>query len=396
MHKLSLLWILLLSACSYTGQGVKSNIQLTIASFNVSMEARNYVDQTNPEDLRLGSQLLMQHLSTGSHPQIRNIAEIIQRTNPDIILLNEFDFIDSPKLGVEAFLKNYLAVSQNGSNPIDYPYYFYAPSNTGLPTTFDLDNNGKAEKFGADAQGFGFYSGHYGMVLLSKYPIVNDDIRTFQRFLWSDMPNALKPIDPSTGKAFYNEQEWANIRLSSKSHWDIPVSINGEIVRVLASHPTPPVFDGDEDRNGKRNHDEIRFWLDYVTPQKANYIYDDRDVYGGLSEGSKFVIVGDQNASPDRVNDTESVISSLLASDQVNNQFTPLSEAGKLNRADNEYAKYHTASWGSRADYVIPSKHFSVTDGAVFWPSKEDELYRLVKDRASSSDHRLVWLQLSL
>ena len=31
--------------------------------------------------------------------------------------------------------------------------------------------------------------------------------------------------------------------------------------------PTPPAFDGEEDRNGRRNHDEIRFWVDYVSTQ---------------------------------------------------------------------------------------------------------------------------------
>ncbi len=396
VNKLHLLWIFLLTACSAVTPEPNESKSITIASFNVSMEARNYTDPDNQSELAPGPQVLMEHLATGQHPQIKNIAEIIQRTKPDIVLLNEFDFIDNPKHGVQAFVKNYLAHSHNGSVPIHYPHVFYAQSNTGLPTPFDLDNNGEYEKFGADAQGFGMYSGHYGMVLLSKYPIVNEDIRTFQRFLWADMPNALVPIDPVSGKPFYNEWEWGNLRLSSKSHWDIPVRINDEVIRVLASHPTPPVFDGPEDRNGKRNHDEIRFWLDYITPGQDDYIYDDRGNYGGLTNGAKFVILGDQNASADRVNDTKSVIAQLLASNQVNDVFTPQSEAGRLNRPENPYAKYHTASWGARADYVIPSKHFEVLDGGVFWPSHDDALHRLVADRASSSDHRLVWLQLSM
>ena len=32
-------------------------------------------------------------------------------------------------------------------------------------------------------------------------------------------------------------------RLSSKSHWDVPLSIGGRTVHFLVSHPTPPVFD---------------------------------------------------------------------------------------------------------------------------------------------------------
>jgi endonuclease/exonuclease/phosphatase family metal-dependent hydrolase len=387
--------VLLIMGCDDSHQS-QPNTSITVASFNVSMEARNYVSGDNPEQLALGNQILMDHLATGEHPQIRNIAEIIQRTDPDIILLNEFDYIDSPQQGIQAFIRNYLNQPQHGSKAIDYPYVFYGPSNTGLPSTFDLDNNGVSERFGADALGFGLYPGHYAMVLLSKYPIVNADIRTFQRFLWSDMPDALKPVNPEDNTPFYTEREWHNLRLSSKSHWDIPVNVDGKVIRILASHPTPPVFDGPEDRNGRRNHDEIRFWLDYITPDKAAYIYDDRGVYGGIDPEASFVIVGDLNASPDRENETKSVITELLASEQVNNRFVPSSEAGKANRTDNDYAQYHTATWAARVDYVIPSTSLQVSDGGVFWPSVDDPLYRLVKDRASSSDHRLVWLTLSL
>ena len=112
------------------------------------------------------------------------------------------------------------------------------------------------------------------MVLLSKYPIVEENVRTFQNFLWQDMPSALLPDDSTTPEPndFYSEEELEILRLSSKSHWDIPIEIDGEVVHVLASHPTPPVFDGEEDRNGRRNHDEIRFWADYITPGEGSYI----------------------------------------------------------------------------------------------------------------------------
>ena len=350
--------------------------RLTVASFNVSMEARNYVDeQTQPELLDSGQQILIQHLTSGENQQIKNIAEIIQRVRPDIILLNEFDYIDNPKDGVLAFKKNYLSKSQAGAEPIDYPYYFYAESNTGLPTTFDLNNDGKFDRFSQDAYGFGLYPGHYGMVLLSRYPIINQGIRTFQRFLWSDMPGAQAPVEPESGKPFYSDVEWQNFRLSSKSHWDIPVNVDGETIHILASHPTPPVFDGPEDRNGKRNHDEIRFWLDYITPDKAGYIYDDRMVYGGLIENAKFVITGDLNASQDRIEDKSHALHRLLGSKLVNNSVIPASNSGAANRPDNSYAKHHTASWGSRADYVLPSSNIKLLGGEVFWPTKDDELH---------------------
>lgn len=198
-----LLCVLVFAGCSMQPSEVDSNdaVELTVATFNVSMEAQNYASEN--EKGTLGPQVLMAQLASGENPQIKNIAEIIQRTRPDIILLNEFDFIENPKDGVQAFINNYLKQPQQGRAPIDYPYYFYGQVNTGLPTQFDLDNDGQAQGYGADAQGFGLYLGQYGMVLLSRYPLLRQQIRTFQRFLWSDMPNALAPGGSYDSRALF-------------------------------------------------------------------------------------------------------------------------------------------------------------------------------------------------
>ena len=122
------------------------------------------------------------------------------------------------------------------------------------------------------AFGFGFFPGQFGMAVFSQHPIDDDPIRTFQLFLWKDMPGALLPDDPATA----GEADWCSpdelevFRLSSKSHWDVPIRIENKTVHFLVSHPTPPVFDGPEDRNGTRNHDEIRFWSDYIIPSRSN------------------------------------------------------------------------------------------------------------------------------
>jgi len=41
-----------------------------------------------------------------------------------------------------------------------------------------------------------------------------------------------------------------------------------------------------------------RFWTDYVTPGQGGYIYDDAGKSVGLTPGSSFAIMGDQNADP--------------------------------------------------------------------------------------------------
>lgn len=364
---------------------------LKVATFNASMEANNYASL----GMQPSIEVLPKVLSTGDNPQVKNIAEIIQRVNPDIILLNEFDYIEDKSKGVNAFVKNYLQVSQSGQAPVDYPYTFIAPVNTGFATPFDLDNNGKFEQYGSDAMGFGFYYGQYAMVLLSKYPIDTENVRTFQYFKWRDMPSHLKTSYPD-GRPWYDEDEWNALRLSSKSHWDVPIEVNGHTVHILAMHPTPPSFDGEEDRNGKKNADEIRFMADYLTPDKGVYIYDDNEELASLEPQTRFVLVGDFNAADIGDKYREGVIEQLTESPLVNNSVIPMSKGG-AEAFEEVYSDRYTAYWGARADYVLPSTYgFEVKASGVFWPHKDSDLYRLVEDRNASSDHRLVWVSLML
>ncbi|MDZ8118170.1 choice-of-anchor J domain-containing protein [Pontiella agarivorans] len=336
-------------------------------------------------------------LASRDSEQVQKVAEIIQRTNPDIILLNEFDY-DATTQAVERLKSNYLEISQNGAPPIVFPYMFLAESNTGIDSGYDLNNDGS---FGTadDCFGFGEFPGQYGMVVLSKYPIDTENVRTFQKFLWKDMPGALLPNDGTTD--YYSAAELDVVRLSSKSHWDVPVNVDGEMVHVLASHPTPPVFDdGDADIdanvfdwNGKRNHDEIRFWADYVTPGAGSYIYDDNGVTNQLAAGSRFVIMGDQNADADEGDSYNAAINQLLTNVNINAAFVPESEGSLESTGDTD----DTASWGLRADYVLPGISYGIKlfSGGVYWPSRTDIHYYLTK-ADGSSDHRLVWLDLEI
>ncbi len=371
-------------------QNIDMPSSIKIATFNVSMEALNYIERGQKP---VGNELSKQLMS--DNQQVKNVAEIIQRINPDILLLNEFDRLDDSGKDLQTFIKQYLNVGQNGQQAIDYPYVFQGPVNTGLKTPFDINGDGKITQ-PQDTYGFGHFTGHFAMALLSKYPIVQEQVRTFQTFKWQDMPGALKPINPSDGSSYYPEDVWKQLRLSSKSHWDIPVKVENKTISVLASHPTPPVFDGEEDRNGKRNHDEIRFWVDYLTPKNADYIYDDKGTRGGKSNNNSFVLMGDLNASNMDGDAIYSGIGALLNHLDVFDPM-PTSKGGDVHKLDNANSKYHTAYWGMRADYVLPSKHgWTVKDSGVFWPTKEDSLYRLIESRAASSDHRLVWVELTL
>jgi len=360
---------------------------------------------------RFSAGQLVQHLSTPANTQARNAAETIQRLRPDVLLINEFDY-DAAGDALRLFQDNYLSVSQNGAAPIHYPHRFAAESNTGIPSGFDLNNNGFVG--GADdAFGFGFFPGQFGMAVYSMHPIDPTGIRTFQKFLWKDMPGAMLPDDPATAAPadWYSAAELDVFRLSSKSHWDLPIVIGGKVVHFLTSHPTPPVFDGPEDRNGTRNYDEIRFWADYVSPGKSGFVYDDGGGTGGLKPGSLFVIAGDQNSDPLDGDSIPGSIQQLLEHPLVNTKLTPESEGaveqsalqGRANLTHRSDPRYDTADFSDtapgnlRADYVLPRKTLQLVDAGVFWPLVAQPLFRLVGTFPfPTSDHRLVWIDVTV
>ena len=352
--------------------------------------------------------------------QAKNVAEVIQRAAPDVVLVNEFDFVEGG-VAADLFRDNFLAVSQNGAPAANYPYFFVAPSNTGIPSGFDLDNNPLGPP-GNDALGFGSFPGQFGMVVYSKLPIDYASARTFQHFLWKDMPGARLPDDPATPAPadWYSPAELAVLPLSSKSHWDLPIRIGRKTVHFLVSHPTPPVFDGAEDRNGKRNADEIRLTADYVTPGAGGYIYDDQGRRGGLHPSALFVIAGDQNSDPLDGDSIPGAIQQLLESDRINATDPPSSAGaveatalqGGANLSHRSDPRFDTADFldtapgNLRADYVLPRRNIKIADSAVFWPVQADPLFRLtgVFNGAvwgpvggfPTSDHRLVWADLDL
>jgi hypothetical protein len=361
---------------------------IRIATFNCSLNRAS-----------LGA--LRHDLATPGNAQAGAVAEIIQRVRPDILLLEEFDH-DTGGVALRDFQTNYLAKPQGGARPIGFAHSFFTESNTGQPSGFDLNNDGRVSG-GEDALGFGEFPGQYAMALLSRFPIDARHARTFRKFLWRDMPAALLP------PGWYSPEELAVLPLSSKSHWDVPVRVGKMTLHLLASHPTPPAFDGAEDRNGRRNHDEIRFWSDYL--DGAAYIRDDQGKTGSF-RGKAFLIMGDQNSDPVDGGSLNDAIGALLAHPRVDASFVPQSPGGAeasivqggANAEQRGEPRSDTADFNDRVagnlrvDYLLPSKGLKVCGGGVFWPSQTDPAASLVwGDRPPpSSDHRLVWIDVSV
>jgi 3-phytase/alkaline phosphatase D len=348
---------------------------------------------------------LVHDLEGGNNKQARHIAEVIQRVRPHILLVNEFDY-DAHGRAAELFQNEYLAVGQDGLEAMEYAHRFTAPVNTGRQSGRDLDKDGRLNG-PDDAIGFGRHEGQYGMLVLSQFPIDRQRVRTFQKFLWREMPSALLPTEPTTGRPFYDRDDLAVLRLSSKSVWDVPITIsaNGDrrafTFHFLCSHPTPPVFDGAEDRNGRRNHDEVRLLADYVDGDKDDYLVDDTGSGGGLRGDALFIIAGDLNADPVDGDSVSGTLDQLLKHPRVNASFTPASAGGKLaterratsNRPERGDPTHDTSDFeilNLRVDYVLPSRGLTVTGGGVFWPTPSQPGSQAI----TATDHRLVWIDV--
>ncbi len=344
-----------------------------VATFNIKELSTGKLTSTDAE-------------GRGLDEQARGAAEIVQRVEPDVLVLNEIDLDSShpedPSLNARRFAEAYLAT---GLHPVRYRYAFAAPSNTGLLSGFDLNGDGRVateadrgtREHGEDAFGYGIYSGQYAMAVLSRFPLDSAGARTFQLFRWSKLPGNHMP------RGHFPADADSVLRLSSKSHWDLPVVVDGDTVHLWVSHPTPPGFDGPEDRNGRRNFDEIRFWLLYLEDSAA--LVDDAGRPGGYGSTAPFVIAGDLNARPADpavVYDDVSAIDQLLGHPRIQDPTPTLRRSAEF-------------LGGVRVDYVLPSWNLDVLGGGAFDPDPDEdpEAARLAE---AASDHRLVWADLAL
>jgi hypothetical protein len=362
------------------------------ATFNISLSdnqagvARNWVSKPND-------------------PRLNNLAEIIRSVNADVLLLCE---MDHPACGgddgtISQFLTNYLFMTKNKEKLPIYPYYYAPASNTGvLPSSNQsLHCDDKIAKRPVDALGFGFHEGQYGFVLLSKYPILFNDIRTWQKTLWRDFPHSQMPLD------YYTETAQNILPLSSKNHVSVPIQIGNKHIHVLACHPTPPVFDGEEKRNWKRNSDELRLLMSMF--DGTSEIPDDRGNKKALSNSTAFVVMGDLNADPISGDGDKKAIQRLLHHSMIHldiskGKLCPRSQGGIKHRPYRPQSRQFSAHWthlsGLRLDYVLPSVHLKPTQSGVYWPTLSDPFAKNLQDAKQkmsaegSSDHRLVWVDV--
>ena len=392
--KLYLLFICLLSfGCGSENSAANNKVHevevstdtVRLASYNLSLYGA------------YEGQIKEQMLNADQQERFIRLASVIQIQRPDVLVLMELDYDESGQ-SLKDFNDKLLNKNLTGFDPINYEYQYQIESNTGVDSGQDYDGDGDIEIPG-DAFGFGKFPGQYASAILSKYPIDFDNISSFKNFLWKDMPGALLPQNPD-GSSYYSEEALNVFRLSSKNHVDIPLILpSNKILHALISHPTPPVFDGPEDKNGRRNYDEIRLISDYISNE--NYLVDDSGNTGGLDSGDSFVVFGDLNADPNDGDSYKNAINQLLNNERIHQDVAygsliPSSAGGKeydQKSGDSGDPAFDTSFFGLRLDYVLPSSDLTPIDSGVYWPDSSSEGHKIIKEE-KASDHLMVWLDI--
>ncbi|MHA6264767.1 endonuclease/exonuclease/phosphatase family protein [Arenibacterium sp. CAU 1754] len=332
----------------------------------------------NTELSRKGPGLLLRDLQRGSDPQIAAVVAVIARNRPDVLAVQGFDW-DHDGTALSAFAR---ALKGAG---IDYRHRFALRPNSGLATDLDLDGDGKLGGPG-DAQGFGAFSGQGGIAVLSHFPILAGQARDFGTLLWRDAPGANLPVHPD-GSPFPSAAVQSVQRLSSTGHWLVPISLpNGQTLTLMTFQAGPPVFDGPEDRNGRRNHDEILLWRSIL------------DGALGPAPAGRFVLAGGANLDPFDSDGRQAAIRALLDDPRLRDP-APRSDGAKLapdqgHSGDNAL---DTVDWQGpgrlRVDYVLPSADWHVAGAGVDWPAPGSDHHDIV---SAASRHRLVWVDLAI
>lgn len=337
---------------------------LRVATFNAELD-------------RDGPGLLLRDIRRGKDKQVAAVVAVIAAVAPDILALQNIDW-DYDGAALSALADRLAEAGQ------DYPYRFAAQPNSGLQTGLDMDGDGRTGR-ARDAQGYGAFTGQGGLAILSRLPILTDDIQDFSSLLWRDLPQAIMPKHPN-GQPFPSKQAQAVQRLSSTAHWVVPIAMpSGPPLSVLTFQAGPPVFDGPEDLNGRRNHDEIRFWRLFL------------DGKIGTPPTTRYVLAGGANLDPMDSDGRNEAIAAVLADPRLQN--VAPSSPGAANAPDQGHIgpnRLDTVDWSGpgrlRVDYVLPSQDWYVVGSGVYWPEPGAVGH---KDATAASRHRLVWVDLA-
>ncbi len=338
---------------------------ITIATYDVGLT-------------RSGPGITLQHLTRGDDPQVEAEIAVIAHLDADVLLLTGIDY-DYDGAALAALQKRLGAVQ------VVYPDALALQPNTGIPTWLDLNHDGLLSG-PRDAQAYGRFAGQDGMAILSRLPIDRAQIVNLTELLWKDLPGAHLPPDMTSPETLLQ-------RLSTSGHYVVPVTYAaGRSLKLMVWAATPPMFDGPEDRNGRRNADEAALWLHLLAgdlPQGPDATYP--------PPAAPYVLMGEPNTDPADGDGRHEALQALLSSPHLQDP-QPKGTSGHIDAGQHGDPALDTALVGKtpiglRLDVILPSIDITVRQAGVMWPADSDPFAATL---ALASPHRPVWAKLTL
>ena len=325
-----------------------------------------------------GPGITLQHLTRADDPQVEAEIAVIAHLNADVVLLTSIDY-DYDGAALAALQKRLSDVG------VVYTDALALQPNTGVPTWLDMNHDGRLSG-PRDAQAYGRFAGQDGMAILSRLPIDRARIVNLTAFLWKDLPGANLPPDMTLPETLLQ-------RLSTSGHYVVPVIYDqGRSLNLMVWCATPPMFDGPEDRNGRRNADETSLWLHLLAgdlPQGPGVTYS--------PPAAPFVLMGQPNTDPNDGDGRHDTLQALLSSPYVKDPL-PKGNSGHVDKGQSGDPALDTALVGKsliglRLDVILPSKDITVKEAGVMWPASSDPFAATLE---YASPHRPVWAKLTL
>ncbi len=324
---------------------------MLFAPFAINAEGLR-VATFHAELTRKGPGLLLRDIGRGEDDQLKALKQISDAVRPQVLFVTQVDF--DAELRTAKALQNYLG----------YTHSFTLPPNSMVPTSLDLDRDGRT----GDRQTWARYAGEGAMLLLSQYPIrlkfhLND-------LLWSDAKDAGLP-EFANGDSFLPDEVLAVQKLVGQGLWVVEIAApEGAVTFALFQNQTP-VFDGPEDLNGLRNRAQLELLTQVINGD-----------FGSFPD-ARFVLMGNANLDPERGQGERGAIAALLNDPRLHDPEPTSAMGGNA-----------TAIWekpgAMRVSYVLPSRDWYVEQSQVVWPS--DGPLREAAEQASR--HRMVWMDL--
>jgi 3-phytase len=364
---------------------------------------------SGPVRLRVGH-FNLREMSTAklldeSDEQATAAAQILARFAPDIISINELQFdmqgVPTPSMpgapGTTGWGQFDVFGADNAHRLADRIAAAGTPEGYEHRLIF-VGNSGyywEGSTLGFDwfiLRGWGEFRGRFNTAILSRYPILLDQVRIISDVPWDALPeNHIAKMKAETGidvpPGFPIFEKGLNI---------VPVQVNDEVLHLVLLHTVSPAFDP---INPYRNYDELRALVMFLDGQLPGV--------EPLPPDAKFMIVGDLNADPDDGDGLPGAIQQVLDHPSViavfgagagtkgnNGQYnTYLSGCGL---DDGSIVQNPTQKFQLQLDYLLPSTNLGEPlETFLFFPDFQTE--REDFDLACrASDHRFAYTDIQL